>query len=209
MQVHRAIAKTLIVTLLVTSTPSPFAFSQTAPAPNTGRGAEAPPVLFYEAPLAPAPQVVGAKDGNTVDNFMTEPGQEGVKDAGQLGAPQALEFAAASASSIKNYLLGPGDRLGVHIIVGDNALNLDYQFVVSPAGTIFFPAIGEINVSGFRYGQFKNHLRSRIQKKFNERFELSVILEGIRRVQVNVFGQVQNPGPRVVSALARVGDVIA
>ena len=49
------------------------------------------------------------------------------------------------AISPNQYILGPGDELGISIIMGEN---LTIPIKITPTGDIFIPSVGLVNVSG-------------------------------------------------------------
>ena len=49
------------------------------------------------------------------------------------------------AISPDQYILGPGDELGISIIMGEN---LTLPIKITPTGDIFIPSVGLVNVSG-------------------------------------------------------------
>ena len=54
---------------------------------------------------------------------------------------QSLE----STISPDEYILGPGDELGISIIMGEN---LTLPTKITPTGDLFIPSVGLVNVSG-------------------------------------------------------------
>ena len=50
-----------------------------------------------------------------------------------------------SAISPNEYILGPGDELGISIIMGEN---LTLPTKITPTGDLFIPSVGLVNVSG-------------------------------------------------------------
>lgn len=108
----------------------------------------------------------------------------------------------------ENYLLGPGDNLDAHLIVGRNALDLDYNFVINPEGKIFFPKIGEVHLSGLTLKQAKAKLIKKIKTKFYRKFSLSVMVSEPKNVKIYVTGLVQRPGLHTVYDGSRISEVI-
>jgi len=131
-----------------------------------------------------------------------------VKENPKRLAPLATEFTPLVPVDPQRYQLGPGDTLGVHIIVGDNALNMNYTFVMSPEGSFFFPQLGEVSFAGLTLAQAKQKLRQRIQTKYKN-FTLSVLLQQPRKIKVYVVGQVKTPGLYTVWATSRLSEVLA
>ena len=95
-----------------------------------------------------------------------------------------LSSLALSEKAYSKYFLGIGDSIDVHLIVGDNALALDYNFMISSAGTIFFPNIGPIKLSGLKMKEAEDEIRRQISKKFTEPFKISVVLRQPRMTRV-------------------------
>lgn len=108
----------------------------------------------------------------------------------------------------EDYKLGPGDQLEAHLIVGENALALDYQFIVNPEGKIFFPNVGEVNLSGLTLKQAKLKLVKEIKKKYQENFSLSLMVSIPKLVKIYVTGQVNNPGLHTIYDGSRISEVI-
>jgi polysaccharide export outer membrane protein len=108
----------------------------------------------------------------------------------------------------EDYILGAGDQLEVHLIVGDNALVLDYTFIINPAGKIFFPQVAEITLAGLTIKQAKAELTKEIQKKYKEDFDLSLMVSFPKNINVYVTGQVDSPGLRTVSDGSRISGIL-
>ncbi len=91
------------------------------------------------------------------------------------------------------YILGPGDIIEVHIIVGQNVLTKDYEFPISFGGTIFFPNIGEVKLSGMTISDAKTKLIKNIGKYFKENYSLSLVLKEPRMLRVYLGGDSSIP----------------
>lgn len=96
--------------------------------------------------------------------------------------------------ALKEYKLGPGDTIEVHIIVGDSALTADYNFVISPSGTIFFPNIGEIDLNSLTLDEAKKRIIRKVGEKYRQKFFLSLILQKPKKIRVYVTGQIKDKG---------------
>jgi protein involved in polysaccharide export with SLBB domain len=107
-----------------------------------------------------------------------------------------------------DYRLGPGDQLEVHLIVGDNALALDYNFVVNPEGKIFFPNIGEISLSDITLNQAKARMVGKIKSKYREAFDLSLMVAKPKLIKIYVTGQISKPGLYKAYDGSRVSEII-
>jgi protein involved in polysaccharide export with SLBB domain len=108
-----------------------------------------------------------------------------------------------------SYKLGPGDVLGVHIIVGDADLTLDYNLNIGADGKMFFPNVGEVYLSDLSLKEAKAKLNSTIAKVYKEKYNLSMLLAQPKKVKIYLTGMVKNPGPLAVYDNSRVSEVIA
>ena len=114
----------------------------------------------------------------------------------------------ASAPTIQDYIIGPGDAL--EISVWDNAA-LTKQLTVLPDGKIHFPLIGEVVVGGKTIAELKEELKERIGK-FVPDTDLSVMVQQTGSLMIYVIGEVNRPGRfnlnaniNVLQALAMAG----
>jgi len=90
----------------------------------------------------------------------------------------------SSEKAYADYFLAMGDTIDVHVLVGDNALSLDYTFLISNDGTIFFPNIGPIKLSGLKMKESEKAITKELSKKFKEKFQVSVMLKQPRLTKV-------------------------
>jgi protein involved in polysaccharide export with SLBB domain len=107
-----------------------------------------------------------------------------------------------------NYLLGPGDELEAHLIIGNNALVLDYNFVINPEGKIFFPNVAELDLSGLTLKQAKALMIREIKKKYDQDFNLYLMVSNSKKINIFVTGQVDNPGMNTVPDGTRIAEVL-
>jgi len=106
------------------------------------------------------------------------------------------------------YRLGPGDKIAIHVIVGDNALTLDYDFVINPDGTIFFQHLGEIPLNGFTLNEAKEKIAQLVKRKYTQRISVSLLLVEPRWIKVYMVGQVARPGLYSVTAVSRLSELL-
>jgi protein involved in polysaccharide export with SLBB domain len=111
-------------------------------------------------------------------------------NAQTAGAPQAQPSAAP-----ENYILLPNDVVLVKVF---EEPDLDSQHRISQDGTINFPLIGVVQISGRTVAQAANTLRERLMKGYlrNPQVRVNVIQYAGRRI--TVLGQVQRPGSYVL-----------
>ena len=132
-----------------------------------------------------------------------------------LSSPIDLPIAGEASLSemlsgpvLEDYVLGVGDQLEAHLIVGDNALVLDYTFIVNPEGKIFFPNIAEVSLAGVTLKQARLKLEEKIKQKYDEKFDLFLTVSVPKKINVYVTGQVDTPGLLTVYDGTRISEVL-
>jgi len=119
----------------------------------------------------------------------------------------------------QNYRLGPGDQLVIEVWGASEA---NYTQKVSPEGYINIPQVGPLNVNGMTVQAASNLIKGKLSKIYSgmatTNVDLStnakVTLGQIRTIQINIMGEVANPGTYAISsfstafhALYRAGGV--
>ncbi|MEM7081902.1 MAG: SLBB domain-containing protein [Pseudomonadota bacterium] len=97
-----------------------------------------------------------------------------------------------------DYVLGPGDELYLRAW---GSVDIDYHAIIDRAGTISIPKVGEIPLSGVRFGDVRQHIRGVISRSFHG-FELSVSMGQLRSIRVYVTGFAAAPGTYTLNALS-------
>ncbi len=95
------------------------------------------------------------------------------------------------------YIVGPGDRFSV-TLWGQSVVS--FTETVTPEGELVLPGIATIPVAGERLEAVKRGVRARLAERYKN-VEVSVSLTELRRIQVNVLGEVASPGVYVGTAL--------
>jgi polysaccharide export outer membrane protein len=103
------------------------------------------------------------------------------------------EYFVGDAINDNNYKLGPGDQLKANLIVGDNAMSLDYDFAIGPDGKIFFPKIGEIDLLGLTIPEAKKLVNEHIKKVYTEDYTFSFRLFSPRQIRIYLSGSEDKP----------------
>ncbi len=91
------------------------------------------------------------------------------------------------------YQLAPGDVLGASLIVGNNALAINYSLTVGADGKIFFPQVGEFSLAGKTLTEAKQLIDARIKEKYREAYYFSLRLDSPRKVQLYLSGADDKP----------------
>ena len=110
--------------------------------------------------------------------------------------------------------LGIGDVFEV-LVVGEEKLPKEYR--VSPDGTIDFPYIKRLPVSGLEPQEVQHRIRTQLQDaKILTDPQVSVFVKQYNSKKVNLLGQVMKPGPlpfvdgmKLVDAISQVGGFTA
>jgi protein involved in polysaccharide export with SLBB domain len=107
---------------------------------------------------------------------------------------------------IEDTRLGAGDVFEVRVYRQEAMSN---TFNVSPEGTIAFPLIGEVTVSGKTPKQVEEEIRTRLADGYLVDPQVSVLVKEYRSQNVSVFGQVQKPGKLPFSPNMTIVDAIS
>ncbi|GAA4348913.1 SLBB domain-containing protein [Kangiella taiwanensis] len=103
-----------------------------------------------------------------------------------------------------NYIVGPGDTIKVQLYGKENK---SHELTVERDGTIQFPELGPINVSGLSYTELKESLSQRISEQYIG-VQSNVSLGELRSIQVFVLGESFKPGAYTVSSLSTVMNAL-
>ncbi|MEY8467410.1 SLBB domain-containing protein, partial [Bacteroides caecimuris] len=107
-----------------------------------------------------------------------------------------------------NYRLGPGDEVIIDIW-GASQNTIRQQ--ISPDGTINIQKIGPVNLSGMTIAEANDYLKRTLNKIYNglnntndPTSDIRLTLGGIRTIQINVMGEVVQPGTYSLSSFSTV-----
>jgi polysaccharide export outer membrane protein len=103
-----------------------------------------------------------------------------------------------------DYMIGPGDELRIHIW---GQIDADLRTEVDRSGRIYIPKVGEVAVTGVRYGELDRYLKEAIDRVFKD-FSLTVTIGRLHSIQVFVVGQAQAPGVYTISSLSTLINAV-
>ncbi len=116
-----------------------------------------------------------------------------------------------SIATPRNYMLGPGDEVIVDIW---GASQTSLREVISPDGNIIVENIGPVYLNGMTVKEADSHLKkvfsqiySGLDDDDNEN-HIQLSLGQNRSIQVNVMGEVENPGTYQISSFATVFNAL-
>lgn len=106
-----------------------------------------------------------------------------------------------------NYRIGPGDEVIVDIW---GASQNTIQETISPDGAILIEGLGPVYLSGMTVKEANSYLKNELSKIYSDvagggaASGIKLTLGQIRTIQVNVMGEVENPGTYTLSSFATV-----
>jgi len=105
-----------------------------------------------------------------------------------------------------DYPIGVGDHIIVSLWGG---AEFQENYVVARDGAIFPSSLGKINVQGLTFDNMRAVVYARFRSTVPPGTNISISLGQPRSINVNVVGEVNNPGPQTVSAFSNAFNVIA
>lgn len=101
-----------------------------------------------------------------------------------------------------NYQLGPGDEVIIDIW---GASQTSIRQTITPDGTINMQELGPIYLSGMTVEEANQFLKNKLGTVFsNENNQIRVTLGNTRTIQINIMGEVVQPGTYALSAFSTV-----
>ncbi|CAM8654953.1 Polysaccharide export protein [Oxalobacteraceae bacterium] len=97
-----------------------------------------------------------------------------------------------------DYVIGPGDEV---VIRAWGQIDVDFRATVDRNGEIFLPKVGTINLSGLKYQQLNNYLKTVVGRVFKN-FDLTSSLGQLRSIQIYVVGHATRPGTYTLSSMS-------
>lgn len=96
------------------------------------------------------------------------------------------------------YVIGPGDEV---VIRAWGQIDVDFRATVDRNGEIFLPKVGTINLSGLKYQQLNDYLKTVVGRVFKN-FDLTSSLGQLRSIQIYVVGHATRPGTYTLSSMS-------
>lgn len=106
-----------------------------------------------------------------------------------------------------NYILGPGDNIGITIWGTSEFGN---QFILDEFGNINPEIVGRINLRGLTFTQAKQVIRSRFSRVYNlQSSKTAINLTYSKVISVNIVGEVKRPGTYSVPGINSAFNLIS
>jgi protein involved in polysaccharide export with SLBB domain len=118
---------------------------------------------------------------------------------------QIMELSELSTPPL-DYPIGVGDHIVVSLWGG---ADFEETYEVARDGSIFPQGLGKITVQGLTFDNAKKIIYDRFRKVIPHSTNVSVTMGQPRTIVVQVSGEIESPGPQVVSAFTNALNVIA
>ncbi len=104
----------------------------------------------------------------------------------------------------QEYIVGPGDEFTIYFVSGDIP-NIVCRIGIG--GKLFIKSVGSLEVSGITLQDAVEEIRTAVRKNFTNT-DFDIQLTDFRLVQINVIGEVMQPGIYYAPAVWRVSEVL-
>jgi len=145
------------------------------------------------------------KDSTQADNLKQRADSPDETYGANIFQHVAMNDVSELSTPPLDYPIGVGDHIVISLWGGG-----EYQedYVVAKDGAIFPASLGKITVQGLTFEVARSLIYSRFRSKVPEGTNIQVTLGQPRTINVNVGGEVNNPGPLTVSAFSNAFNVI-
>jgi len=120
--------------------------------------------------------------------FMASPADARKKDRRPVNIAEA-DPAVRKVPEASEFQLGPGDKVAIRVWRHDD---LDMDVTIAPDGSITYPLVGRITVSGMTYPQLVEKLGAAISEYYTDP-QVSVNILELKNQKVFVIGEVMSP----------------
>jgi len=147
-----------------------------------------------------------AKDSLQRDDFKRQLyGPDQVYGADLFKSKQILELSELSTPPL-DYPIGVGDHIVVSLWGG---ADFEETYEVARDGSIFPQGLGKITVQGLTFENARKIIYDRFKKVIPPSTSVAVTMGQPRSIVVQATGELENPGPQVVSAFTNALNVAA
>ena len=121
----------------------------------------------------------------------------------QLGIGRSVTVPETGAVA-GDYILGPGDEISVSLRGQENS---DFRTTVARDGNVVLPRLPPVAASGRSFESFRQDIEAAVHRAYVAS-TASVSIGKVRQVNVLVAGEVNVPGPRIVTGLSSALDAL-
>lgn len=104
-----------------------------------------------------------------------------------------------------DYVMGAGDELNIQLFGNQNRT---FRLPVRSDGTISFPELGPVNVSGQTFRSVKSDVEARVRREMIG-VNANVTMGEVRSISVFVLGEARQPGSFTVSGLSTITSALS
>lgn len=104
-----------------------------------------------------------------------------------------------------DYILGPGDRLGIYM--SGSAEPVQYDVTINVEGKLFIPSVGALSVAGLTLDGFRDLLNKKIARYYAN-YDMDILLLSPKFVRVAIVGEVERPGYYDLNALNTMVEAV-
>jgi protein involved in polysaccharide export with SLBB domain len=146
-------------------------------------------------PLPPSrlEQIMSARAGTTLRQFGYD----------QLGRGRAVS-SPTSVAIQDDYVLGVGDEIVVTLRGQENS---EFRAVINNNGQLILPRLNPIAAAGRAFGNFRDDLAAAVRRSYVAT-NAFISVARIRAISVQITGEVNVPGQRVIPGLASAVDAL-
>lgn len=147
-----------------------------------------------------------AGDVDVIAADIVAPGQKRVFGRNIFTSSRLTFAPSANLPTPTNYKLGPGDEVIIDVW-GSNQATI--RQTISPEGTINIQDLGLVNLNGMTIKDADSYMRRKLGQIYSvdgedAKSEIKLTLGNIRTIQVNLMGEVANPGTYYLSSLSNL-----
>lgn len=155
-------------------------------------------LLPQAAPAVPLPrsrleQIMSARAGVNLQQFGYN----------QLGVGRQVTVPETGAVQ-DDYIMGPGDEIVVSLRGQENS---DFRTTVDRNGRVVLPRLPPIPAAGRSFGSFRQDVDAAVHRAYVAS-TASVAIGRVRQISVEVAGEVNVPGQRLLTGLSSVADAL-
>jgi len=153
---------------------------------------QSPAAAVYQ-PRSRLEQIMSARAGVTLQQFGYS----------QFGIGRQIIVPETGAVQ-DDYIMGPGDEVVVSLRGQENS---DFRTTVDREGRVVLPRLQPIPAAGRSFGSFRQDLEAAVHRAYVAS-TASVAIGRVRQISVEVSGEVNVPGMRLLTGLSSVADAL-
>lgn len=196
-------------------TSGPFgSFTCTVPPPGSrdlvidipGATTQLPSHLDLKNPVVPGASIEARPGGGVGVRVRLSSEQVTLQGIEQTGRGLLLRFARTASQGNSEYRIGVGDKLEIAVFGHEDLAKI---VEVRSDGTINYPLIGDIRVTGMTVGEIDAEITRVLGKDYLVDPQVSVDVREYQSQWVTIIGEVHTPGKYVLKRNMRVIDLLA